>query len=430
MTQASNIIPAWPFRLNWENGYTETLEWKTVVLPSRIGAEQRYAARIGPRRKLDLVFLVDRDERTYLDTMLSAYGGSAWYVPLPHDTVGIGAVDSGQTTFNFDTTNREFSVGGHVAIQGRQAWEWDVLTVASVTDTGITTVETPALSYDAATIAPAVLSRLTDKVTTSRVTSRISSGSLQFMQIEPVVWPPVARDLTTRIITQDTLTAPILLQEPDAVEDLAYEYQRTMKVVDNEVATPVYTDPIGQTLTMNAYSWALYGAADRSYFRDFLFSVAGQRSPIWVPTFNDDLSSTPSWITANPNGRVPATPGNRQLAIAFHRDGSIVVHSASVATNGALPTGVFSSSTISRISYLDLKRLSQDAVEIQHETDGVANVKLTLIDAPDFRVAADYTNLAFPSTSQRQADGTDIPATNTPTGLVSTVTITGPAGGS
>ncbi len=443
MVAPNNIVPAWPFKVDWTNGYTETLEWKTSVLGSPIGAEQRYAARMTPRRKLDLPFLVSGGERTYFDLMMMANSGSNWYAPLAHDATYVRAVypltpGPGVKVF-CDTALREYRVGGHVILQGGSVEQWDVLTIAAVGWGGLTTVETPELNAygRGSTMYPAVLARITDTLTAKRQHGRVLSGTMQFLCMEPTIWPINGNTLAavpfyTYQPEEGAMSQgpwPILTMEPNAVDALDYSYARKLAVNDNEVSLPTYEDQANRAFTGQQYTWFLAGRQAGSNFRDLLFTLDGQRVPLWVPTFNDDVTPGSEYYP-NPNLRTD-NPSGRDTLITFNVDGTFSVNPglADIIGTDGLPVN-FSSPTAVRTSFMNLKRLNQDSVEIMHhsDADGVATVTVVLIDAPDLRVPTPYNSFVYTDTGQLQPDGSTITATNTTNTLTTPVTITSVGG--
>jgi hypothetical protein len=259
---------------------------------------------------------------------------------------------------------------------------------------------------------------------------------MQFLAMEPTIWPPVPRSLVVPGFTYENVDPaqgpwPILAQEPNAVDELDYSYARVLAVDDNQVSLPLYVDQASRAFAGQQYTWFLTGRQAGSNFRDLLFALNGQRSPLWVPTFNDDIDpNNPGYFT-NPHGRFTSVPG-RDTAISFNRDGTFTCAPVSPDVNGNTPLPVsFQSSSVARVSFMSLKRLNQDSIEISHhsDTDGVATVTAVLRDAPDLRVPAAYNSFVYIDTLQLQLDGTTtVQATNTTNVLTDPVTITSVGG--
>lgn len=383
------IIPVWPFAPEWTNPISETLEWLTAIQASVIGAEQRQALRPFPRRTFDMPFQLHELERSYFEVLINKYGGGQWQVPMPHEGVRISSpVPAGTFSFTFDATYREFRATSNAILIGDDAFSTELVEVTSISDTGITTMPTVRNYDNGCTIYPAMLAQITDKITASRKAGRVYTGTIRFQSAEPVIWPTATRDLATTVFSYDggSHTYPVLTEEPNAIEDLDYIFERLNKVVDNSTSIPKYTDKGVQAFTSQKYSWFLVGRKAQQDFRDLLFTLKGRQGAIWVPTFNDDLGPTGKY--PDPNGLVATTFINRSIALQFLRGGTFnVITMGPYTTGDRVPPAIFDSSTVYRTSYMSLKRLDVDSIEILHylDADGVATVSAIFRDAPDER---------------------------------------------
>jgi hypothetical protein len=133
-------------------------------------------------------------------------------------------------------------------------------------------------------------------------------------------------------------------------------------VVDNDTSIPVYTDkPRGSSPRRNTSSF--WSGPPNAGFRDLLYALRKARStPLWVPTFNDDISL--GYGYPNPMG----LPIRRSLGE------SITCCSVSTARLRSRRYRLIDGSrrrysaigTFSRGSFMSLKRLDVDDIEIQH----------------------------------------------------------------
>lgn len=77
----------WIYPPDWSAPINERLQWRTDVLTSYNGAEQRIALRQTPIRSLKFNFLIDGDiQRRDLEVKLWANGAKLWDVPVWTDT--------------------------------------------------------------------------------------------------------------------------------------------------------------------------------------------------------------------------------------------------------------------------------------------------------------------------------------------------------
>jgi hypothetical protein len=428
---------AWPFATDWSNGITERLSWLTAIQTSRSGAEQRQALRVAPRRQIDLPVLITGQERAYFDILLMRNGGIAWYVPLPPEQVAVGEVQSAQTVFPMDTAYREIAVGTKLILRGTDAFHVELLEVNSVAADHVTT--TPAASYYAsATLTPAFLAVIAEKVDVSSRTAQVSTATVRFVSTAGMTWPVQGRALAT----VPTFAAPrvgapaypILTKPPNRLSDLDFSFERIWSTIDNSQSNPLYIDKSQRAFTSQKYEWFLYGPQERRDFRDLLFRLQGRAKPLWVPTFNDDLGYAQGY--PNPLGFSDvAPPPGREYFAQFLADGSVNGYGVTAMQTGwRIPTEQFSFGNVLRNSFMALKRLDVDDIEIVHQVDrdGVATVSAVFRDAPDLRQPASLATQGFPYSGYwpTAADsGTRDPAINVSTGLTDAITVTGIAGG-
>lgn len=424
---------AWPFVPDWTNGITERLSWLTAIQTSRSGAEQRQALRIAPRRQIELPTLLTGQERAYFDILLMRNGGSAWYAPIPHETIFVGEVQSTQTVFPMDTAYREIAVGMKLILRGDDAFHTEIVEVNSVASDSVTTSAVVSY-YASATLTPAFLSIITDKVDVQSRTARVSTATARFDSIEGMVWPPVVRSLASVPTFTAPITGassyPILTKPPNRASDIDFSFMRTLSVTDNSQANPQYTDKSNRAFTSQKYDWFLVGPQERQDFRDFLFRLQGKVKPVWVPTFNDDLGYAQGYPNPLGFGDIAPPPGREYFA-QFRTDGTVLGFGVTAMTTGwRIPTEVFAASNVLRNSFMSLKRLDVDDIEFQHYADsaGLATVSAIFRDAPDIRVPAAYNGIGYSNQGYHQIAGV-VPVTNGSTIWSTPITITGVAGG-
>jgi hypothetical protein len=424
------VLPiAWPFAPDWSNGVTERLSWLTAIQTSRSGAEQRQALRVAPRRQLDFPIVLTDQERSYFEVLMARNGGTAWNVPLPHEEISIGPVPTGTMAFTFDTSCREISVGTQMLLRD-DGLHTEIVEVTSVTPTGITTTPT-TVERAAASITPTFLGLISDKPELSRRTGRVYTGTVRFLSMQAMAWPATARALAGFSTTFQTY--PVLTHEPNAINDLTYGFERMWAPIDNSQSLPRYVDKSLRQFTSQQYEWFLYGRQAQQDFRDRLFYLQGRCKPLWVPTFNDDIA--PGTGYPNPLGFESTPPPGREYIARFNRDGTVVCLAATAyATGDRIPIAPFDGSSVLRNSFMALKRLDVDDIEILHHSDidGVATVSAVFREAPNLRQPLGFTGVGFSQSGYWPNvldSGTRDPATNPATGLTDVLTITGIAGG-
>jgi hypothetical protein len=398
-----------PFAPDWTQPIVERLSWLTAIQTSRSGAEQREALRLTPRRSFDIPVQLVGQERTYFDVLLGTNGGATWNVPIPHEEIGVGFVFPGQTVFFINPSFREIGIGYKLLLRG-SCFQAEIIEVTEIGSDTITT--TPVeLSYNVATLTPTFEGVIPDKVQTSRLTARVYTATVRFTALERTVWRPPMFGPAPLIfpgvppsLVINGKSFPVLTQPPNAVNSLDYDYERMWSVVDNDTSIPVYIDKAARQFTSQKYEFFLVGKEERYGFRDLLYALRGKQTPLWVPTFNDDFAV--GYGYPNPLGLPHTTIPGRDYFVIFYNDGTPIAAFPAPAYDGQ-PPEIYSKGNIARISFVALKRLDVDDIELQHygTLDSAATVSVVFRDAPDLRVPTGYAAQPFPDALYHHASG-------------------------
>ncbi len=227
------LHPVWMFPPNWDHGVLERLEWKTDVLSSEVGAEQRVSRRLTPRRSFEATFLIPRTSRQYFQNQVGKFGSSVWVLPVWHQVTRLTATAvSGSDTLYLDTRWREYVVGGLVVLRSSDPQIFEVGNIINVQtyylqlSANLTKTWSPATSY----IYPGVLARLTDNAVGTKLTDQLFEARARFQTATAnpyssdwIARKPV-RVYSTRLVVGD-YTGPCMKvrrSSDDAVRDIPF----------------------------------------------------------------------------------------------------------------------------------------------------------------------------------------------------------------
>lgn len=400
---ADNELPVWTIRPNWRNGILERLEWLTDVLGSTYGTEQRRALRLSPRRTFEMTFNPFNEARSYFDLWLHRMGSEEFMVPLFHDRGRItAAVTVGQGAIPVDTTFREFLAGGMAVIIGDDPFAFDVLEITAVADDELT-VEAAGVTHgwpEGTAVYPLRRTRISQESLFAAITNRVGEAVLQFDLNQ-------ANDIPDEgAWALSYLGVPILLDKPNRRERMDFTYIRNSMILDNEQGLRALLDDAGRAFTMQTYLRQMRGRAEHWAFRQMLYRLRGQQAPIWLPTFNQDFELSRSRLAADTYLDI------KKIGYAY--TGGVVDGREHILINGATPlagviSGVGAAPTTAEErltlsgalgqalaagvtgSFLEIVRLNQDSVEINHltDTDGMAECNLTFRGFRDERTPGD-----------------------------------------
>lgn len=371
-------LPVWSIRPNWASGITETLEWLTDVSTSDIGAEQRTARRLSPRRSFEATYNPVQNERTFLALILHKFVAQPFYYPLWHDKARLtsAAVANGMRV-EFDNTFREFTDGG-LAILYRDAFDFEVISIATQDDTGLDLAVKLDSAWPARTVIYPLRKALMDPSSNfDALTSRVGQAQLRFMVNEANDYPEAF------IGMMSYADRPIISVETNRADPLTVSYQRMIDELDNDTGLVRRNDLAGRSFEQQAQTWHVRGRQAHHEFRSMLYALRGRQKSVWLPTWNEDVVVSRDAAQGAVNldiqrvgynyvGGGQVIPGKEYL---WFKDQVLMVTAVGAAQSpqedrlrvgGGLQAPIAKGRTA---SFLQAARLDQDSVELHHETD-------------------------------------------------------------
>jgi len=389
LTVTGRRVVVFGMRPDWSQGITERLEWLTEVLESYDGTEQRVRLRQIPRRGFEYGFLIEGQDSQVLDHLLFAWGARIYCLPVWTDGSTLaGEVAIGSTALTVqDAANRDYHAGGF-AVLWRSNTRHEAVEILSIAGNTLTLKLPLAGSWPAGTrVFPARLARLEGEVAVARPTDTIAVGRCRF-GVEDITAPAVA----------DAGPAyhgyRVFDWRPNRSTDLEDRWRRKLSIIDYGTGLSTFDDESGAPLIGRTLTWLLTDRSAANAFRGWLAARAGRANPCWLPTFESDLEVTRT-VAATDAGLVvrnvgyarfvAADPLRRDLRLlttagTFHRriTGANEISEDEELLSLDAPLGVtLDPQQFLQVSYLELARLDQDAVELHWETDSVARVQLS-----------------------------------------------------
>ncbi|WP_350316365.1 hypothetical protein OHK33_00010 [Pectobacterium aroidearum] len=386
----TNVI-TWLAEPNWTGGVTETLEWKTDVLQSPTGAEQRIARRLSPRRTFEFSILLADNDRQRLENSLFHAGAARWAMPVFSDVYVLpNDVIAGTSFLALDTIGRDFSAGGKLLLKDGLAMNArsSLIDIENVTSNGVNLSEPLAERWPAgAALYPVRHAVLTDPPDFTRYNTSLSAAQIRFRVDEH------------NAFSDDIAALPRYRQhpvlEPDSnwSESVTGQYLRLLLELDNGSGLIARTDTARRPFVMQAHNWMPFGRDEQAALRRLFYFLRGRQRAIWVASPNHDF-----YPVSGMNGNVidvenagfadfGIVPGRRDLRIR-RTDGTCHYRRITAATvlSGAAERLLLDGSALSlalddieSLSFITLCRQESDSVEWQHTTDGdgLASVSTT-----------------------------------------------------
>lgn len=358
------------------SGLTETLEWKTDVLITHNGTEQRMSLREDPRVTQSGTFFVGtQGQRRQMNRRVSSAIQTVTLVPLWAYGAKINQLTpTGGNRIYFDISVMAISAGDNLVLINLRTTEIIEAVIDTVETDGATLVEN--VTGDVTTsyvVFPAV-----ESIIKSYQASQDSVTSEAKIEYESWIELPLEGENTSAtIITLNSL--PVLTQRflIGSSEGITYRYE----VIDNEVGYREYRsrDVLTRFLGDKRFICKRFlDTAQMDYWRKFLNTVKGSWKSFLMSTQMQDMR--PTTVSSPADSFIRVDIGTYDFQEAYrhieieYSDGSVSRHRvSSISDLGATTQLNLSPSlpndakvaNIARISYL-LKVRMGDTVQLQH----------------------------------------------------------------
>lgn len=278
MPEQAGLQRTWPFPVR--QPIEEVLEWRTDVLAAR-AAEQRIALRPAPREILSYTHVLDAAGIARATELARAGFTGSWLVPLWSMTVrpGINLADT-DTVIPMDTTLGDWRGPGH-AIVATDGGEAHAIEIADVFPDRLELVNPVGIAVPNALVAPARIGQMTAPVEITRRRHGLGTVAATFT-LTDAAGAGASPYLSYQSL--DVVTDPTVLRQP-----LSETVARTVDIVDNGFG-PLVLEPVRDALQRrSSLTLVDHGLAARWTRRQWLMSLRGRQSAVWLPSWGREL---------------------------------------------------------------------------------------------------------------------------------------------
>lgn len=384
---------------NWDEGMEETLEYLTDVLKSYSDAEQRRALRQLPRRAMRYTaFTLNARDAAGMESLIWGWQNQPYGVPWwPDAQPLLSDTPSGSFVIPVDTADRQFAVGGLVAIWVDE-FTFEALSIETVAAHSLTVTSPTQFDWKGGPgtrVMPVFLCRLPAGVDVSRYSSEIDQVDVAFIG-EAGQPAPTPTTSPTQFKGFDVLEiAPNWADAP-----LKRSYKRSMVTIDPKIGPIEVVDKGGSAIVGQEFPWWLDTHPNITAFRAFILRRFGQLNPFWIPTWDQDLVLSQSVGTGDTGIRIQSefytrfffpSPARRFIAfIPIDGSGNVYREITDSADNGdgtesltlESATGKAFAAGSTMISFLTLARLASDSTSIRWDSAEHAESILQLQEVP------------------------------------------------
>jgi len=387
LTITGQRIIAFAFAPNWQRGISESLEWKTEILSSEQGHEQRRALRSSPRRMINADFFIEGHERRRFEVMLSEWGARTWVLPTWTEALYLEAdLPAGSDVIPcvpFGFTD--------LALLRQSTTAFEVVEIKQVNATGLQLKRPAVNDWPAGTaLLPVRRAFLSKPPAIKRKTDALWQVEVDFLQNEPADF-----DFNHSLPTYRNL--PVLEIAPEESEDLTHAFERITKLLDNQTAPPLLIDHGKRAFFVTAHAFLTADREERRALLAILYALNGRQKPLWLPTFADDMTLVEPVGASAFQLDIEAMDYARFFkprSLRIELEGGTVlyrdVQSATRINQSTERLGLsallgigFSPSQVKRISWLNLVRQETDLVTLRHLTDQHMRCKTVFSEVRD-----------------------------------------------
>lgn len=363
--------------------WSEDLEWKTNVLTTNDGSEQRIRLRKNARQSVSANYSIPSRKLAQAYNMAYGWRHRTWAVGLWSEIQYVGAVSPGATSINCITDTFDIRAGGLICL-----WESvehnEVFEVESVFADNISLKRVMNGDYSNAYLIPVRIGMIRGNVRRSSNGHQSSlSMEYEFKDNTNLISAAPAQYAGYDIYYEETL------MPSDFIEDNIIS---RIDVVDFETGTVDYFPPWAYNRVSRNALFLNENPEESWNFKKWLHRRAGRLRPYWLPTFENNLrvkmdGNVASSIICHFDNYKGLGEGHNHLAIQLNDGSWLPCHVSGVSLDNSETINVaiditlnVDASTIKRISFLTLHRLDTDRVTIDWIGNGVNQSSIKLIE--------------------------------------------------
>lgn len=351
-------------------------EWLTDVHEAENGSESYVKARNTPRLTYEITAFAGKDECVAAYNLLYSGLSAQWGVPLWNEAQIIDHI-SGPVVY-CATGNRSFEVDNY-AILWKSSEEFLFSKIVGKSAIAIE-LEDSAVGFENCQVMPMQVGRIVGNPSRSfngfdeQVSFRVEIDN-------PKILEPSEPDQFLNFDIYFPETGGLL--EGDRAES---SFQTRDDIADFGLGEVAHNNPWAHSKVVYPYNVLLEGFDEITDFENWLFRREGRYRPFWMPTWENDFrltSSTSNALYVKEDWYLRTSSIRKTIGIETSSGWVACQISEVNDIGGGLLELVLSASisgTVLRVSWLGLRRLNSDRVEISYLGNNVAKVALSCLE--------------------------------------------------
>ena len=383
----------WPFPPNWSEPYRISYSFKTSILTTHSGREQRRALRQRPRKSLShAVTIKNTDQLRRYKALMATWQSRTWVMPERTRFVEtMTGMASNSQTMSFPSVPGWVAVGGTVVLAHGDKSE--MRTVESRTSTSVTFDSQTDTPWPAGTrMFSGVTGRMATQMDAPRSTNSVANVSVKF-EANPGVDPEIPYPEPDTFIGD----RPVFLEAWNWANEVSVGNEHPINLVDFGVGRSQAYSPIAFGTTTKQTTFLARNPDQADALLGFFNYLRGQWGEFYAPTREPDMDVRLDVSAGVASLRVVGTDiytnyangtVNRGIAV-FLRDGTIMPRQ--VVDLGLVEDALGADTAITvgepwdkeiivdevlMVCWMPVWRLASDGLTVEWVTDQVAQVQL------------------------------------------------------
>lgn len=297
-----NRAQLWPFAPNWDRPYRVILEYRTEILESHTGKEQRRALRQSPRKRIEYTATLSRDQFRRLRGLMATWQHRAWVFPeRSRFTVSTAPMAPQGATLSVAAVP-SWVVPGHSVVL-EHLGQTEMRAVESVT--------ADSISFSTATDTPwpsgtMVFYGIAGNVETSVQAAAYTSQAAE-LSVVLVAQPGAEPELPLPGPVHVLGGREVFLHRPNWVNPLSLEFQHQVNSVDYGFGRTSRFTPVKFGQVIRQASFVNQSVTDGDIILDFYRRQRGQQGEFYMPSWEDDMDMAATAVENTSALRVKGT---------------------------------------------------------------------------------------------------------------------------
>lgn len=395
LTVVGNRLVLFPFEP--DNGISEQLQWKSEVIESYDGTEQRLSLRGAPRQRIEFDVMTEGNAQdTKLRSLLFDWMSRVYGLPIWWEMRRLSAAHAaGTDTLNVSTLYGDFRIGGLVMIyQDEDTFE--VIGIEDADASSITLQSQLVNSYTRkAVVMPVRTAYMTSQVQRSRSPANETKTSVAFTTINNI---NIAD--TTGASTYDS---KILLDDANYMDDrLSEGWSKRVTVIDAETGLQFQISGTDRARMTMAKRWITRNSLQEVWrIRRLLHHLDGNRVAFYLPSGRNDLvlkqdiaadtasirvehcNFTSLFKNRKPFSDLRVLLKNGQGYVRAITSSNVDGNDEVIGLSSPILSTVIPVEDVERIEFVSLVRIANDRAKLTHRFAGTAQVDINVISCKE-----------------------------------------------